>query len=64
MKAIVLSEAQYLGNEQRPDVLGYPLYNIMLITSSGGIAERIGLGKVFKSAWKQAKPEQKTVILG
>lgn len=64
VKAIVLSEAQYLGNENRPDVLGYPLYNIMLITSSGGIAERIGLGKVLKSAWKRASPQQKTIVLG
>lgn len=64
VKAIVLSEAQYLGDERRPDVLGYPLYNIMLIMSSGGIAERVGLGKVLKSAWKRANPEQKTIVLG
>ena len=36
----------------------------MLIMSSGGIAERVGLGKVLKSAWKRANPEQKTIVLG
>jgi hypothetical protein len=42
VKAIILSEAQYFGDETRPDVLGYPLYNIMLVRYEGGIAERIG----------------------
>ncbi|KAH8723421.1 hypothetical protein GQ44DRAFT_564581, partial [Phaeosphaeriaceae sp. PMI808] len=51
--AIVLSEAQFLGNETSPDVLGYPLYNIMLIEKvreDHGMlfAERIGLGKIYK----------------
>jgi hypothetical protein len=62
--AIVLSEAQYLGDESRPDVLGYPLYNIMLIKYTGGVAERIGLGKILKSAWRRANPKRKTVVLG
>jgi hypothetical protein len=62
--AIVLSEAQFLGDESRPDVLGYPLYNVMLIKYAGGIAERIGLGKILKSAWRRANPKRKPVILG
>jgi hypothetical protein len=62
--AIVLSETQYLGDETRPDVLGYPLYNIMLIKYAGGLAERMGLGKILKSAWRQANPKRKTVVLG
>jgi hypothetical protein len=52
--ANVLSEAQYLGDESRPDVLGYSLYNVMLIKYAGGMAERIGLGKILKSAWRRA----------
>lgn len=62
--AIVLSEAQYLGNEKRVDVCGYPLYNIMVIEKSGdSFVERIGLGKIYKSAWKRAGPRQELVIV-
>lgn len=67
VQAIILSEAQYLGNETRPDVMGYPLYNIMLIEQvekGSGIMERVGLGKVYKTAWTQAHPESRTVVLG
>ncbi|KAF2131262.1 hypothetical protein P153DRAFT_276144, partial [Dothidotthia symphoricarpi CBS 119687] len=53
VKAVILSEAQYLGNEPTPDVLGYPLYNIMLVRRVGkfeghSFAERIGTGKIYK----------------
>ena len=62
--AMVLSEAQYLGNEKRVDVLGYPLYNIMVIEKRGnGLTERVGLGKIYKSAWKRAGPKLEVVIL-
>jgi hypothetical protein len=62
--AMVLSEAQYLGNEERVDVFGYPLYNIMVVEKrEDRFAERIGLGKMFKSAWKKAGPRQETIIL-
>lgn len=67
VRAILLSEAQYLGNEERPDVMGYPLYNVMLIeevNEGSGIMERVGLGKVRKSAWTQAKPRSRTILLG
>jgi hypothetical protein len=40
-------------------VLGYPLYNIMLIKYTGGVAERIGLGKILKSAWRRANSKRK-----
>jgi hypothetical protein len=62
--AIILSEAQYLGTEKRVDVLGYPVYNIMVIEwKSGKIAERIGLGKVYKSAWRRARPTKDVIVL-
>ncbi|CAO2649597.1 Nn.00g069820.m01.CDS01 [Neocucurbitaria sp. VM-36] len=68
IKAVVLSEAQYLGNEATPDVLGYPLYNIMLVRrvrkeSGYSFAERIGVGKVYKYAWREAEPVVKVVVL-
>lgn len=65
VQAILLSEAQYLGNESRPDVLGYPLYNIMLVEEvGGGVMERIGLERVRKNAWRKAGCRSRTVILG
>ncbi|KAF2802187.1 uncharacterized protein BDZ99DRAFT_504169 [Mytilinidion resinicola] len=63
--AAILSEAQYIGNEKNVDVLGYPFYNVMLFErKSGGIlAERIGLGKIYKSAWKKSKPRNEIVVV-
>ncbi|XP_014555934.1 hypothetical protein COCVIDRAFT_71559, partial [Bipolaris victoriae FI3] len=51
--AILLSEAQYLGNETRPDILGYPLYNIILVEELNPkgnvrVMERVGLGRIYK----------------
>jgi hypothetical protein len=64
VEAMVLSEAQYLGNEKRVDVLGYPVYNIMIIKyNHGQIAERIGMGKIYKHAWRKLDPRKKIVIL-
>lgn len=63
--AIVLSEAQYLGDENRPDMLVYPLYNIMLVEDGRDeIARRVGLGKVRTTAWKRPTPNKKFVVLG
>ena len=64
--AILLSEAQYLGDETRPDVRGYPLYNIMLIElGPSGFLERVGIGKVRKTTWMRAKSRMTdTIILG
>jgi hypothetical protein len=62
--AMVISEAQYMGNEARVDVLGYPVYNIMAIVKKpNGCAERIGLGKIYKYAWKKVVPTREAVIL-
>ncbi|ENI03308.1 hypothetical protein COCC4DRAFT_142862 [Bipolaris maydis ATCC 48331] len=66
--AILLSEAQYLGNETRPDVLGYPLYNIILVKTvrvRGKVKfmERIGLGKIYKYAWREAGASKEVVVL-
>ncbi|KAH5582076.1 hypothetical protein HBI24_120880 [Parastagonospora nodorum] len=68
VQAILLSEAQYLGNEKTPDVLGYPLYNIMLVKQvgeEGGIKfmERIGLGKMYKYAWRISGARKEVIVL-
>lgn len=61
----LLSEAQYLGDEERVDSLGYPLLNVMLIVrQADGKASRAGLGRVYKSAWKAAMPKLEELVLG
>jgi hypothetical protein len=65
---ILLSEAQYLGNETTPDVLGYPLYNIILVKilrAESGVRfmERIGLGRIYKYAWREAGARKEVVVL-
>jgi hypothetical protein len=66
--AILLSEAQYLGNEAMLDVLGYPLYNVMLVEivdEKAGVKfmERIGLAKIYKYAWKEAGARKEAFVL-
>lgn len=62
--AVVLSEAQYMGDEVRVDVLGYPIYNIILVNKGpNGVSERIGVGKIYKSAWRKELPIREVVIL-
>ncbi|KAF4302774.1 hypothetical protein GTA08_BOTSDO08741 [Botryosphaeria dothidea] len=63
---IVISEAQYFGSEKRVDVRGFPLYNVMLIKwdTERNIAERRGLGKIYKHAWKRANPWDDVIVLG
>jgi hypothetical protein len=66
--AILLSEAQYLGNETTPDVLGYPLYNIILVKTIDTVGsvrfmERIGLGRIYKYAWRKAEAKKEVVVL-
>jgi hypothetical protein len=66
VKAVVLSEAQYLGNEEVPDVLGYPLYTVMLVSQiekHAGVYKRVGLGHVYKSKWKKLSPRKETLCL-
>jgi hypothetical protein len=60
VKAVVLSEAQYFGNEEIPDVLGYPLYNVLLVHhTENQVYERVGLGQVYKRNWKSIPKEEK-----
>jgi hypothetical protein len=64
-EAVILSEAQYFGHEKKIDVLGYPLYNIMIVKRrpDDGVLERLGLGKIYKSAWRRASPRSEVVVL-
>ena len=63
---ILIAEAQYykLDDEAR-DIEGYPLYLVMLIeyNQQTMIAERRGLGRIKKQAWRQAETEKKLVVL-
>lgn len=66
--AILLSEAQYLGNETRPDILGYPLYNIIFVEELNPkgnvrVMERVGLGRIYKYAWREAGARKEVVLL-
>ncbi|KAK5651193.1 hypothetical protein OQA88_12741 [Cercophora sp. LCS_1] len=62
---VLLSEAQYWGDENRVDVSGMPLYNVMVVEwdTYGQFAARIAVGKVRKTAWAEAKPSTRVVIL-
>ena len=68
---IVISEALYLDISQPMPQDGknsdFPLYNVMLIewTHKGLLANRLGLGRVLKDAWKALDPPPvaKTVVL-
>ena len=62
---ILLSGSQYWGNEERIDVLGYPLFNVMMVEwdRTKEFATRLGLGKISKTAWEAAKPRHKSVVL-
>ncbi|KAL8824269.1 MAG: hypothetical protein Q9191_005170 [Dirinaria sp. TL-2023a] len=68
---IVISEALYFNisqNDQQDDREDFPLYNVMLIEwkEGGPLAERLGLGRVYKHAWKtfEPPPVAKVVVLG
>ncbi|KAK1641515.1 heterokaryon incompatibility protein-domain-containing protein [Colletotrichum phormii] len=62
---IVMSDSQYWGNEERVDVVDLPLFNVMAIKwdTRREFAERVGMGKIFKSAWMRVQPEWTRVIL-
>ncbi|KAK8010010.1 hypothetical protein PG990_008975 [Apiospora arundinis] len=62
---IILSESQYWGNEKRIDVVGFPLYNVMVVVwdTMGVFAERFGVGKISKSAWAAGNPRERCVAL-
>ncbi|KAE9368104.1 HET-domain-containing protein [Stipitochalara longipes BDJ] len=63
---IILSEAQYFGAERSIDVVDFPLYNVMLVSGkdTNNVRTRLGLGKLFKHAWKLSKPADEVVVLG
>jgi hypothetical protein len=63
---VVLSEAQYFGNELSIDMVDYPLYNVMLVTAkdASNVRTRLGLGKLFKHAWRLSNPVDEVVVLG
>ena len=67
---IVISEAAYFNinlNDQQEDSEDFPLYNVMLVEwkEGGPLAERLGLGRVYKHAWKafEPLPVAKVVVL-
>ena len=59
---IVISEALYFSidqtNEQEDNSSEFPLYNVMLVEWNDGqaLASRLGLGKIYKEAWKTFSP--------
>jgi len=63
---VVLSEAQYFGDERSIDVVDYPLYNVMLVSGrdANNVRTRLGLGKMFKHAWRLSAPVQEVIVLG
>ncbi|KAN0120361.1 HET domain containing protein [Hyaloscypha variabilis] len=63
---VVLSEAQYFGTERSIDVVDYPLYNVMLVSEKdkNDVRTRLGLGKLFKHAWRLSAPVEEIVVLG
>lgn len=40
-----------------------PVVNVMLLEWQEGVARRVGLGKVFLAAWKDARPVLQTIVL-
>jgi hypothetical protein len=62
---ILLSESQYWGNEKRIDIIGFPLYNVMVVEwdNRKEFATRLGLGKISKLGWLAAQQGKRLVIL-
>ena len=68
---VVLSEAEYLGfgpervRQYDDRSAPFPLYNVMLVewNIDGRIARRLGVGRVYKDAWKASRAYVQTVIL-
>ncbi|KAM0809455.1 putative Heterokaryon incompatibility protein-domain-containing protein [Seiridium cardinale] len=65
---VVISEAQYFGNEERLYAgQEYLLYNVMMVTwdeKKPHFATRAAMGKVFKEAWAEANATDQLVFLG
>jgi hypothetical protein len=62
---IVLSEAQFWGDEKRVDVVGMPFYNVLVVEwdTRKEFAARLGIGKVRKDGWWKAQPRRDVVVL-
>jgi hypothetical protein len=62
---ILLSESQYWGNEERVDISGFPLFNVMFVEwdTRQEFATRLGVGRLQKTAWWAAQPTLGVVIL-
>ncbi|KAI0022363.1 heterokaryon incompatibility protein-domain-containing protein [Xylariomycetidae sp. FL0641] len=72
VELIILSEAQFFGDEAHLELLGYPLYTVLAIRRiqkriekgrSFSIIERIGIGKIDKMAWKTKKERKELFLL-
>ncbi|KAK4447376.1 heterokaryon incompatibility protein-domain-containing protein [Podospora aff. communis PSN243] len=63
---LLLSEAQFFGDEESIEVGDFPLFNVMMVTRVGDtcIRERVALGKVTKEGWWGAKWSEEVVVLG
>jgi hypothetical protein len=64
---ILLSETLYFGLDgESPVIDDYPLYLVMLVGKDPKtkIAKRLGLGRVYKTAWEMALPGLELVVLG
>lgn len=70
---IVISGAQFAGIDLvswlpkfSPEQSGFMMYNVMLVEwdVEKSCAYRVGLGRIMKSAWMQAKPCNKQITLG
>ncbi|KAH8889165.1 HET-domain-containing protein [Thozetella sp. PMI_491] len=64
---IVISEAQYFGDEEEILLDGeYPLYNVMMVKwdkTRPQVASRLAIGKVLKEAWAEGNPTEQIVVL-
>ncbi|KAK3994803.1 heterokaryon incompatibility protein-domain-containing protein [Cladorrhinum sp. PSN332] len=66
---IVISEAQFFGDEKVVEVGEWGLFNVMMVdrTRSGSgmmVSTRVGMGKITKDAWWAVGPKEEVVILG
>ncbi len=68
-KFLVVSEAQSVGqhDSQAPRRYSwerFAFYNVLAVTWNGGVASRVGVGRISKEAWGKADPEWKDAVLG
>ena len=64
---VQIAEAQYFGlDNEAKDIEEPPLYLVMLVEwdKDMSVAQRLGLGRVQKTAWMLASPKPKLIYLG